>query len=52
MTLSTTAVALDSLRSLPDRQSLLLALKDLKNSVIGNTLKKVEAAGQDGLKEL
>ena len=52
MTLSTASVTLESLQSLPDSDSLLSALKDLKNSVIGNTWKKVEVAGDDGLKNL
>lgn len=52
MTLSTTSVTLESLQSLPDRQSLLLALKDLKNAVIGSTWKKVEVAGDDAMKDL
>jgi phage-related protein len=52
MTLSTAAVTLESLVALPNRESVLLALKDLKNSVIGNTWKKVEVAGNDGLKDL
>ena len=52
MTLSTASVTLETLRSLDDRESLLSALKDLKNSVIGNTWKKVEVAGDDGLKDL
>lgn len=45
-------MTLDSLQSLSDSESLLAALKDLKNSVIGNTWKKVEVAGDDGLKDL
>ena len=52
MTLSTASVTLEGLKSLPDRESLLLALKDLKNSVIGNSWKKVEVAGDNGLKDL
>lgn len=52
MTLSTGSVTLEGLRSISDRGSLLFALKDLKNSVIGNSWKKVEVAGDDGLKDL
>lgn len=52
MTVSTASVSLESLLNLPDRVNLLLALKDLKNSVIGNTWKKVEVAADEDLRDL
>lgn len=48
----TTSATLQALAAAPTPDARLRALKDLKNSVIGNTWKKVEHAGDDALLRL
>jgi hypothetical protein len=49
MTLQAASTTLGALQSAESRQALVILLKDLKNSVIGNTLRKVEVAEDEGL---
>jgi hypothetical protein len=49
MTLQAASITLSTLEGAESRQALVILLKDLKNSVIGNTLRKVEVAEDEGL---
>lgn len=49
MAITSSAVAPGAFQSIQDDVELLTALKELKNSIIGNTWKKVEVVDEDGL---
>jgi len=52
MAISTPPAGLGSIQFIADDAELLLALKELKNSIIGNIWKKVEVADDEGLLQL
>ena len=52
MAISTPPAGLGSIQLITDDAELLLALKELKNSIIGNIWKKVEVADDEGLLQL
>jgi hypothetical protein len=51
MTLGVASATLQSLQDAADSQSLVVALKDLKYAIIGNTLRKVEVAQDERVLE-
>lgn len=52
MTIASSPNSLSAITSLGNDVELFSALKELKNSIIGNTWKKVEVADEEGLLKL
>ena len=52
MAITSASISSGSIQSIEDDAELLFALKELKNSIIGNTWKKVEVADSDTLLRL
>jgi hypothetical protein len=52
MAITSAPISPGYIQTIEDDAELLFALKELKNSIIGNTWKKVEVADSDGLLRL
>jgi hypothetical protein len=49
MAITTSPISLAAIQSIGSDAELIVALKELKNSIIGSTWKKVEVADEEGL---